>query len=210
VRARYRAPLAVLGVLVVAGCGGSLSGQPEDEAWFARPAPTHTPVAVEGVAPCSQLPTQPLPAAEGPDRVEVGERLPALSLPCLTPGSGVDLAALGGKPVLVNLWASWCDPCLREMSRLQQAYAAHGGDVEFVGVDVKDRAEPAAAFLDSVNVTYPQLVDLDGALLRSVGVPGLPVTLTVAADGRVAARHVGELDEAGLTELLQSVGVAAG
>jgi cytochrome c biogenesis protein CcmG/thiol:disulfide interchange protein DsbE len=173
VRARRGAQLALLGVLVLAGCGGSLGAAAEDEAWFARPAPTHTPVAVEGVASCGQVPQQPLPAAAGAERVEVGQRLPALSLPCLTPGPDVDLAAVGGRPVLVNLWASWCDPCLREMPLLQQAYAEYGGEVEFVGVDTKDRAEAAAAFLGTVDVTYPQLVDLDGALLRSTGVPGL-------------------------------------
>jgi cytochrome c biogenesis protein CcmG/thiol:disulfide interchange protein DsbE len=215
VRARHRAPLALLGVLVLTGCGGSLSAGAEDEAWFARPAPTHTPLSVKGVASCSQVPQQPLPAAADTgrvdsERVEVGQRLPALSLPCLTPGPEVDLAAVGGTPVLVNLWASWCDPCLREMPLLQQAYTDHSDDVEFVGVDTKDRAEAAAAFLDTVDVTYPQLVDLDGALLRSTGVPGLPVTLMLDADGRLAARHVGELDEAGLAELLGSVGLVPG
>jgi cytochrome c biogenesis protein CcmG/thiol:disulfide interchange protein DsbE len=207
VRPRYRAPLALLGVLVLAGCGGSFSAGWEDEAWFARPAPTHSPVAVEGLASCGQVEQQPLPAAADSKRVEVGQRLPALSLPCLTPGPDVDLATLGGRPVLINLWASWCDPCLREMPLLQQAYADYGDEVEFIGVDTKDRAEAAAAFLDTVDVTYPQVVDLDGTLLRSTGVPGLPVTLVLDAEGRVAGRHVGELDEAGLAELLGSVGL---
>ncbi len=173
-RAGHRAPLSLLGILVLAGCAGSSSAGSEDEAWFAPPTLAHSPVAVEGVAGCNQVPQQPLPAATdaGSERVEVGQRLPALSLPCLTPGSDVDLAAVGGRPVLVNLWASWCDPCLREMPLLQQAYADHGDEVEFVGVDTKDRAEAAAAFLDTVDVTHPQLVDLDGALLRSTGSPG--------------------------------------
>lgn len=197
-------------MLVLAGCGGSLGAESEDEAWFAPPAATHTPVSVQGVAACDQVPQQPLPAAAGPDRVQVGERLPALSLPCLTPGADVDLAAIGGKPVLINLWASWCDPCLREMPLLQQAYAEHGDDIQFVGVDTKDRADAAAAFLDTVDVTYPQLVDLDGALLRSVGVPGLPVTLVLSADGRVTGRHIGELSESDVAELLEKAGVAEG
>lgn len=207
-RRASRAALPLVAALVLAGCGGGSATGPDDEAWFARPAPAHTPVPVEGVAACDRVPQQ-APAVAGPDRVEVGERLPALSLPCLTPGPGVDLAAIGGRPVLVNLWASWCGPCVREMPLLQRAYAEHGDEVEFVGVDVKDRPDAAGAFLPTAGVTYPQLVDLDGALLRSVGVPGLPVTLVLDADGRVAARHVGELDEQGLAGLLERVAPAA-
>lgn len=203
-----RAALPLVAALLLAGCGGGSATGSDDEAWFARPAPAHTPVPVEGVAACDRVPQQD-PSAAGPDRVEVGERLPALSLPCLTPGAGVDLAAIGGRPVLVSLWASWCGPCVREMPLLQRAYAEHGGEVEFVGVDTEDRPDAAAAFLATAGVTYPQLVDLDGALLRSVGVPGLPVTLLLNADGRVAARHVGELDEQTLAGLLERVAPAA-
>jgi thiol-disulfide isomerase/thioredoxin len=133
------------------------------------------------------------------------DRLPSLRLPCLIPGPDVDLAALRGRPVLVNLWASWCGPCRDEMPVLQAAHERYGGQVQFVGVDTKDAAGHAAAFLVELGVTYPQLVDLDGQLLGHLRVPGLPVTVVLAADGTVAAKHVGELDAESVEDLLADV-----
>lgn len=162
----------------------------------AAPPLQHTPVAVAGVESCAVLPQQ------APSRAAAGERLPALELPCLVPGPAVDLSALGGRPVLVNLWATWCGPCRDEMPLLQAAYTRHGDDVQFLGVNTRDTTEAAAAFLPEVGVTYPQVVDLDGKLLDHLRIPGLPVTVLLRPDGSIAGQHIGELEPDTLEDLL--------
>lgn len=194
-----------LTVLLLAGCGASTD--PESDG---RPAasgddadqptttdqPTHTAVAVSGVASCDVLVQAPTSEDAAADR------LPALRLPCLTPGPDVDLSALRGRPVLVNLWATWCEPCREEMPLLQSNYLRYGADVQFVGVDTMDQGAAAAQFLLEVGVTYPQVVDTDGAVLNHVRVPGLPVTVVLDADGRIVGKHIGELTQASIDDLL--------
>jgi len=200
---RHGALLTVVAA-VLAGCTGGVdpvvSSGPTtgDRAGETAAAPPlqHTPVAVAGVESCAVLPQQ------APSRAAAGERLPALYLPCLVPGPAVDLSALGGRPVLVNLWATWCGPCRDEMPLLQAAYTRHGDDVQFLGVNTQDTTEAAAAFLPDVGVTYPQVVDLDGKLLDHLRIPGLPVTVLLHPDGSIAARHIGGLTSDTLENLL--------
>jgi thiol-disulfide isomerase/thioredoxin len=75
--------------------------------------------------------------------------------PCLTAGPVVNPARLGGRPVVVNLWATWCEPCRKEMPILQAADERSGARVQFLGVNTKERPEWAAEFLQEVKVTYP-------------------------------------------------------
>lgn len=203
---RHGALLTVVAAVLV-GCTGGVdpvvsrvSGVPTtgDRAGETAAAPPlqHTPVAVAGVESCAVLPQQP------PSLAAAGDRLPALYLPCLIPGPAVDLSALGGRPVLVNLWATWCSPCRDEMPLLQAAHDQHGEDVQFLGVNTQDTTEAAAAFLPDVGVTYPQVVDLDGKFLDHLRIPGLPVTVLLHPDGSIAARHIGELTSDTLEDLL--------
>lgn len=153
------------------------------------------PVRVPGLESCASLPTS---AAS-----EIGaERLPDLSLPCLTDGPAINISDFDGRPVVVNLWATWCGPCREEMPVLQDAHERYAGEVSFVGVNTKDSPDGAGAFLQEVGVTYPQLVDVDGQLLDRLGIPGLPVTVVLDERGRVATRHVGPLTHETLRELV--------
>jgi len=88
------------------------------------------------------------------------------------------------------------------MPILQAAHLRHGDTVQFVGVDTRDSTDAAAAYLPEVGVTYPQLVDPEGDLLEHLRIPGLPVTIVLDAKGRVAAKHIGELNPDTLEELL--------
>ncbi|MGI8693582.1 MAG: TlpA family protein disulfide reductase [Geodermatophilaceae bacterium] len=162
----------------------------------APPTAEHTATAVRGVASCAELPQESGTTAPAADR------LPTLQLPCLTPGPDIDLAALRGRPVLINLWASWCVPCREEMPLLQAAHERYGEQVQFLGVDTMDSADLAADFLVETGVTYPQLVDVDGDLLHHLRIPGLPVTVVLDADGRVATKHIGELSTESIDNLL--------
>lgn len=187
-----RIGLLALAAVVLAGCANAGDGTGQS-------APEQTAVQVQGVASCDTLP-------QGASSDEAtSDRLPPLELSCLTPGPSIDLAALGGRPVLVNLWASWCGPCREEMPALQAAHEQYGEQVHFLGVDSKDTTEAAAAFLDDIGVTYPQVVDPEGELLDHLGVPGLPVTVLLDDEGRIAATHVGQLDSESIEELLDNV-----
>lgn len=131
-----------------------------------------------------------------------GETLPALTLPCLVPGDDVSLDGLGARPVLVNLWASWCGPCREEMPSLQEAHERAGDQVGFLGVDTRDTPSAAASLLGDLSVTYAHVVDQEGQLLTRLGAPGLPVTLAVASDGRVLDRQIGQASPERIDELV--------
>jgi cytochrome c biogenesis protein CcmG/thiol:disulfide interchange protein DsbE len=155
------------------------------------------PVAIDGVQSCRELVTSAGGAGE--------DAPPSLRLPCLTDRGLVDVSRLGGTPTLVNLWATWCGPCRKEMPVLQAGYEQVDGAVQFVGVDTRDDPASAAGYLPEVGVTYPQLVDPDGQLLEHTRIPGLPVTLLLDEHGVEVARHVGPLTPADLTELLNEL-----
>ncbi len=114
--------------------------------------------------------------------------LPDLTLPCLGGGPDVDLAGLEG-PMVVNLWASWCGPCRKEMPALQEFHETYGDRVSVVGIDYQDQ-QPAAALdlAKEAGVTYPLLADPGGDLNARDPLPpirGLPYLLFLDADGEL-------------------------
>lgn len=162
----------------------------------------YEPVVAPGVDSCAELPLRESVAGRA-------DRLPEWSLPCLVRGPSVDLARLGGKPVLINLWATWCGPCREEMPILQAAHVEHREEIAFLGVDTKDSPQRAAAFLEEVGATYPQVVDLYGRLLvEHLRVPGLPVTVVLDSEGQVIKKHVGAFTEESLESLIREVTAA--
>ncbi|MBO0714978.1 MAG: TlpA family protein disulfide reductase, partial [Acidimicrobiales bacterium] len=94
-----------------------------------------------------------LPATGGPS---VGSRPPVLSVPSLEPGRPpVSLTGLRGRPVVVNFFASWCQPCLAELPRFARAWERVGSKVAFVGVDVNDSSVHARALVRADHVGFP-------------------------------------------------------
>jgi len=132
--------------------------------------------------------------------------LPSLRLACLGPGRPVDTATLVGGPTVVNFWASWCDPCRREMPMLASVAEDTGDAVRFVGVNTKDDPEAAANLLESTAVRFEQLYDPEGELLRQLRtVQGLPITLVLDPEGAITLRNIGEIDEAVLRNGLEAL-----
>ena len=102
-----------------------------------------------------------------------------------------------GRPTVVNLWASWCAPCVREMPLLQGTADRAGDAVRFVGVDIEDEEASAASLLEATGVRYDQYADPEGDVRSAVRAVGLPVTLVFDArggrsrDASVRSRAVG-------------------
>lgn len=105
----------------------------------------------------------------------------------------VSLAEIAGRPALINVWASWCTPCRREMPALAAAHRRFGDRVAFLGVNHQDARDLAVELLDETRVTYPSGYDPDGSVARDYGLFGMPTTIFVAADGELLERRTGEM-----------------
>jgi thiol-disulfide isomerase/thioredoxin len=151
--------------------------------------PSTTGVVVEGVA-------------------AVGHPAPRVELPGLR-GGRVRLAALRGRPVVLNFWASWCPPCLAEMPEFERVHRRLGDRVAFLGVNQRDQAQAAEELARSTGVTYPLAVDPTGRSFDAFGGLGMPTTALIRADGTVADIFAGQLDETLLSERIRrALGVA--
>ena len=108
-------------------------------------------------------------------------------------GEPVNLAAVDGRPTIINLWATWCPPCRREMPTLAQAQDAHP-DVRFLFVNQGEGQAQVAGWLEEAGLEIDNvLLDRAMAVPRHYGTVGLPVTLFIGPDGRLVEAHVGEI-----------------
>jgi len=102
-----------------------------------------------------------------------------------TSAFGSQLGALRGHPVVVNVWASWCEPCRMEFPYLQRLSAKYGKRVAFVGVDTNDNDAAARTFLAELPLPYPSYTDPNKDIAQSVGATvGLPDTAYYDASGK--------------------------
>jgi cytochrome c biogenesis protein CcmG/thiol:disulfide interchange protein DsbE len=206
-RARIRLVAAGAGlILVLSSCAtGRSVSTASGPGGAASPRPTSgtlTPAARLALAACPRPGSPPLSG----DTKALGRG----RLRCLGPGPAVDVTTLGGsRPVLVNLWASWCDPCRREMPRLERAATLAGDRLMVLGIDTLDSARSATEFLTAVQVTYPQLADPNGQVRAHIGAIGLPVTLLITPSGQVSYRKLGELHPSDLVAVLAKAGIPA-
>jgi len=121
-------------------------------------------------------------------------------------GEGVALADLKGKHIVLNFWASWCDPCKEEAATLQQAavdYADKG--VVFVGVDYLDQEPAAMRYLQNYKITYANGPDLASQIARRYRIQGVPETFFIKADGTVDWFKIGPLSDAELRGCLDQL-----
>ena len=139
----------------------------------------------------------------GGDDASSGIVLPDLELPALDAGGApLDVEAIRG-PAVVNVWATWCQPCRTELPAFQEVATARP-DVRFIGVDSVETGD-AREFLDSLGITYEQYVDDAGRLAEELGAAGLPITVVVDADGAVSTAHLGPMSVDDLEEALDLV-----
>ncbi|WP_433213764.1 TlpA family protein disulfide reductase [Dactylosporangium sp. CS-047395] len=154
------------------------------------------PSAPDAAATSGPRCIEKLAGSGGTEGTKAGPALPAMALPCFSGGRFTDVADLGGVPTVVNLWASWCEPCREELPVLQQLAA--GGKVRVVGVVTKDRHDQAQSVIDDKKLTFPMLEDqgqqfaIAASPLVSRSLVALPATLFVTAEGRIAYAYQGK------------------
>ena len=138
----------------------------------------------------------------------IGHPLPAFAATTLE-GSSFSSSQLARRPAIVNVWASWCTPCVDEHPLLLDVAARHASDLTVVGIVYQDTAEGARGFLARYgDGGWTNLLDPSGRIGVDLGVTGPPETFFVSADGIVRARHVGLLTADVLAAELTAIGLA--
>lgn len=145
-------------------------------------------------------------AALGPAAAEDGAHLrpwpaqqptPALRLPAWE-GPAFDLAAVRGQVVLLNFWASWCEPCRSEMPSLELLAQRHAADgVQVLAVNYRETDRAVQRFVQDLSLTLPVLRDSDGSASRAFGVRIWPTTVVLDRRGRARFSIIGEADWTG-------------
>jgi cytochrome c biogenesis protein CcmG/thiol:disulfide interchange protein DsbE len=179
-----RTSIAILGglslvavVLLIVGLRGAMQAAEAD------PAPAPLPASV------AQPAIDPFPAPDVGGTTLDGEPFA--------------LADYRGEPMLVNFWASWCDPCRREIPAIA-AFAESHPEIRVIGINYQDDPADARAFSDETGITWPSVIDA-GSTAEAFGVPGLPATFLIDRDGVVVGRILGEATEPMLDGLAESL-----
>lgn len=136
-----------------------------------------------GIAPCAH--------AQTPGEVAIGGTLQEATLQGLF-GPQQKLSAYRGKPLIINVWASWCGPCRQEMQSLQRlAYRPGATRYAVIGISTDDDPEAARAYLKKARITFSQFIDSQLKMENMLGADKIPLTLLVDAKGRVVDKYYG-------------------
>ncbi|MCU1400876.1 MAG: putative thiol-disulfide oxidoreductase [Acidimicrobiales bacterium] len=136
------------------------------------------------------------------NEVVEGKPLPVVDL-TTTAGAKISTADLIGTPLVINVWATTCEPCKREMPALAKVQSDLGDQVRFIGVNAAENTPSAIKFATDKGVRYELLSDINGELETALGVTGLPYTIFVRADGTIVAQKGVELTEAVIRSTIQ-------
>src|ERR671912_2165266 len=177
---------ALLAAVVLAGCGGAPTPEPT------QPEPTSPANNSDELRRAKQDAKIADCPTSDPAVAAVSSGLPDLVLPCLGGGRDVRLAGLRGRPMMINIWAQWCQPCQDEAPYIAEVANGNDTDLMILGVDYEDpRPDRAIEFARVLEWRFPQLVDQDKVLAGPLQITGPPQTFFVRADGTIAGRHVG-------------------
>lgn len=157
-------------------------------------------IVTQLLTPSSQPASNPL----------INQPAPNFSLAILSPASEkgrLSLSDFKDKPVVLNFWASWCDPCKEESPLLESAWKqahAQGKDVAFLGIDFQDSNSQATAFLQQYGITYPIAIDA-GSAANAYRIVSLPDTFFINRNGIVVSSVLQQLTSQALSSNLQLI-----
>jgi cytochrome c biogenesis protein CcmG, thiol:disulfide interchange protein DsbE len=191
----------IASTILLAACSGSAASESESGDAGATPSIA----AAQDAGPTEPAPKDPAlvpsieeaaldpcpPGVSNPDVAIPG--LPAVTYRCLGYGPDVNLSTLRGTPLVVNVWASWCPPCIAEMPILTSAAADLRGEVQFLGIDIQDQDASALEMMAAFGADFPSVVDEAGEIRGLLAIPGPPVTFFVNEQGVIVGRHDGAL-----------------
>jgi cytochrome c biogenesis protein CcmG/thiol:disulfide interchange protein DsbE len=122
-------------------------------------------------------------------------------------GQTISLDDLQGQGVVLNFWASWCDPCRDEAELLESAWRREEGNgIVFLGLDYLDQEPAALAYLAEFGITYPNGPDLQSQAARRYGIKGVPETFFITPEGQIAETVIGPItSQARLDQLLEQI-----
>ncbi|NMF91220.1 TlpA family protein disulfide reductase [Aromatoleum petrolei] len=129
-------------------------------------------------------------AVATPGEVSEGGTLQQIPMQGLTGGSKL-LGDYRGKPLIINVWASYCPPCLAEMSSLERLSKRYGKQFNVIGVSIDDYPDRAQAFLVQAKTSFPHFIDRRLALENMLGADRIPLTVLVDADGKILRKVYG-------------------
>lgn len=176
---------AAAAVVLLAASGCAPQGVPDEPVTFS-PTPTPDLLSARNKAGIAACPTS------DPDVATVSNGLPDVTLDCIGGDSQVRLAGLRGRPMIVNVWAQWCEPCRVEAPYLREFAAQAPASLLILGVNYNDpRPDYAIEFAANAGWKYPHVVDPGKALAGPLKIAGPPQTFFVTADGAIVYRHLG-------------------
>jgi len=139
--------------------------------------------------------------------LKVNSQAPDFTLESLS-GERISLSHLRGKPVVINFWATWCEPCKREMPLLQSKYDQYSAQFWLLAVDDAESEADILAFAKNYSLKFDVLLDPSAEVQQLFRVHGYPTTFGLDSQGKIRFEHIGELTTEQLDLYLVQVGVS--
>jgi cytochrome c biogenesis protein CcmG, thiol:disulfide interchange protein DsbE len=122
---------------------------------------------------------------------QLGRTAPTFELPKLDGDGSIELEDLRGRPLVINFWASWCDPCKDEAPEFARTAKRYGDEVRFLGITMLDGKDSALAYVKRYGIGFESVRDTRGVVAKRFGVTGVPETAFIDARGRLVGTYIG-------------------